>query len=129
MIGVNRKSFRLVLFIIIYRATAQETSDIVGKITVGYQGWFATAVDGSPRRSWVHWSINGNNPPQPGNCKFELYPDVREYLQLYQTGLASLGNGQPANLFSSFDPSTVNKHGEWMQKYDLDTISFQVCYH
>lgn len=120
----------LVVFVIIGQASAQ-TSDIVGKITVGYQGWFATPFDGSPRKTWVHWTISGGpsgtNPPSPGNCHFEIYPDMREYTQRYQTGMASLGNGQPANLFSSWDQSTVNLHFSWMQTNGIDTISFQVC--
>ncbi len=31
------------------------TGDIVGKLVVGYQGWFACAGDGSPSNAWVHW--------------------------------------------------------------------------
>lgn len=130
MVGVDWKSFVLVIFIIVGQVFGQ-TSDIVGKMTIGYQGWFTTPSDGSPRRSWVHWTISsgptGTTPPSPGNCKFEVYPDMREYTQRYQTGLASLGNGQPANLFSSWDQSSVNLHFNWMRTYGIETVSFQVC--
>ncbi|XP_031627733.1 uncharacterized protein LOC116343669 [Contarinia nasturtii] len=126
-----RSTDRLVLMVLIIGpAFAQSpVGDVVGKLVVGYQGWFATPFDGSPRRSWVHWTIrsgpNGSTPPSTGNCKFELYPDVREYLQLYQTGLAALGNGQPANLFSSWNQLTVNTHFSWMQTYNIDTAALQ----
>lgn len=50
MAAVDWKSYVLVVFIIVGQVYGQ-TSDIVGKATVGYQGWFATPFDGSPRRS------------------------------------------------------------------------------
>lgn len=120
------KFFGFVLFIMAGGTMAQ-TSDVVGKMSIGYQGWFSTPFEGSPRRSWVHWSINGSMPPQPGNCHFELYPDVRDYTQLYQSGLANLRNGQPSNLFSSWDQSTVNIHFGWLRTHGIETVSFQVC--
>ncbi|XP_055308923.1 uncharacterized protein LOC129572847 [Sitodiplosis mosellana] len=128
MARVDWKSFVLTVLIVLVGQTVAQTSDVVGKMSIGYQGWFATPFDGSPRKSWVHWTINAGNgsiPPSPGNCKFEVYPDMREYTQRYQTGLASLGNGQPANLFSSWDQSTVNIHFSWMQTYGIETVSFQ----
>lgn len=126
MVVIDWKLFVLVMVVIEGQVFGQ-TSDIVGKMTVGYQGWFATPFDGSPRRSWVHWTIRGTSPPSAGNCHFEVYPDMREYTQRYQTGLANLGNGQPANLFSSWDQSTVNLHFSWMRTYGMETVSFQVC--
>lgn len=123
---IKWKSFVFVL-LVLAGGTMAQTSDVVGKMSIGYQGWFSTPFEGSPRGSWVHWSINGSNSPRPGNCHFEVYPDVREYTQLYQTGLANLGNGQPSNLFSSWDQSTVNLHFQWMQTYGIETVSFQVC--
>ncbi|HEY3608718.1 MAG TPA: twin-arginine translocation signal domain-containing protein, partial [Pseudonocardiaceae bacterium] len=35
---------------------ASPAGDVVGKITVGYQGWFAAIGDGSPINAWWHWS-------------------------------------------------------------------------
>lgn len=130
MAVVDWKSFVFTLFVVLFGKTAGQTSDVVGKMSIGYQAWFATPFDGSPRKSWVHWTINagdGSNAPGPNNCHFEVYPDMREYTQRYQTGLASLGNGQPANLFSSWDQSTVNIHFNWMREYGIETVSFQVC--
>src|SRR5690606_36120678 len=33
--------------------------DVVGKLVVGYQGWFGAAGDGSPFNSWRHWAVSG----------------------------------------------------------------------
>lgn len=101
-------------------------SDIIGKLTIGYQGWFSAPGDASPRNQWVHWG----NPPNisKGRVTFELYPDMREYQHTYATNLANLGNGQQARLFSSWDDQTVDLHFQWMQKYNLDTVELSVCF-
>lgn len=101
------------------------SGDVVGKLYAGYQGWFNASGDGSPNNGWVHWSKNSSAPSPAGNVNFELYPDLREYSKLYQTGLANLGNGQQAKLFSSYDQETVNKHFEWMQTYNIDGAALQ----
>jgi len=104
---------------------ASPTGDVVGKLTVGYQGWFAAAGDGSPRNKWIHWIGSGTAAPAPGNLKFELWPDTREFTPTFQSGFANLGNGQPARLFSSWPNQVVDKHVEWMQTYGIDTIAVQ----
>ncbi len=43
----------------------------------------------------------------------------------YQTAYANLGNGQPAQLFSSYDQQTVNTHFQWMQQNGCDTAALQ----
>lgn len=89
--------------------------DVVGKVTVGYQGWFSAAGDGSPVNAWGHTNI-------------ELWPDMREYAQTYSTsslGWSTLGDGQPATLFSSYDQSTVNTHFMWMAQNGIDTVALQ----
>src|SRR5882724_8974559 len=82
---------------------ASPVGDVVGKITVGYQGWFAATGDGSPINSWWHWSANWGQPPSPSNNAIVAWPDMREYTKTYRTAYANLGNGQPATLFSSHD--------------------------
>lgn len=103
---------------------ASPVGDVVGKVTVGYQGWFSAAGDGSPVNAWGHQNL-------------ECWPDVREYATTYsgspfmQNGVqqspytGNLGNGQPAKMFSSYDQSTVNKHFEWMQTYGIDCAALQ----
>ncbi len=39
-------------------SAASPAGDVVGKITVGYQGWFACIGDGAPINGWWHWSQN-----------------------------------------------------------------------
>jgi len=101
--------------------------DVVGKLSVGYQGWFACKGDGSPRNIWIHWVDwnNQNNMPMPGMQKFETWPDVREYTKTYETGFGNLGNGQPARLFSSYDDQVVDTHFKWMQQDGIDVAALQ----
>ncbi|MCW2643545.1 MAG: hypothetical protein JWP76_5851, partial [Dactylosporangium sp.] len=44
---------------------ASAPGDVVGKVTVGYQGWFACAGDGAPINGWWHWSQNWSQAPSP----------------------------------------------------------------
>ncbi|UWE10419.1 DUF7910 domain-containing protein [Actinacidiphila bryophytorum] len=109
-------------------ATASAASgpgDVVGKVTVGYQGWFACIGDGAPINTWWHWSANGGQAPSPSNTGIVAWPDVREYTRTYQTGYAALGNGQPATLFSSYDQQTVDTQFLWMQQNNIDTAALQ----
>src|SRR6266700_2973485 len=84
--------------------------DVVGKVTVGYQGWFACAGDGSPMNDWWHWSANWSQLPSTSNSAIKAWPDMREYSAGYATAFSNLNNGQPAALFSSYDQQTVNTH-------------------
>ena len=104
---------------------ASPPGDVVGKVTVGYQGWFACAGDGAPINRWWHWSQNWGQPPSPTNTAIVSWPDVRDFTATYQTAYANLGNGQPARLFSSYDQQTVNTHFEWMQHNGCDTAALQ----
>ncbi|MFD4622959.1 xylosidase [Streptomyces sp. NPDC058475] len=106
-------------------SAASGPGDVVGKITVGYQGWFACIGDGAPINAWWHWSPNSGQAPSPSNNGIKCWPDVREYTKTYQTGFAALGNGRPATLFSSYDQQTVNTHFLWMQQNNIDTAALQ----
>lgn len=106
-------------------SAASPAGDVVGRITVGYQGWFACIGDGAPINGWWHWSQNMSQAPSPGNNNIKAWPDMREYAKTYQTAYANLNNGQPATLFSSYDQSTVNTHFLWMQQNGCDTAALQ----
>ncbi|HEY0257162.1 MAG TPA: hypothetical protein VGC39_06955, partial [Candidatus Methylacidiphilales bacterium] len=70
---------------------ASSPGDVVGKVTVGYQGWFACHGDGSPINSWWHWSPNQSQPTSPGNVGINCWPDMRAYKKTYPTAFANLG--------------------------------------
>lgn len=105
---------------------ASLVGDVVGKITVGYQGWFACIGDGSPINAWWHWSQNWSQAPSPSNNgTLRAWPDMTDYPAKYQTAYANLGNGQPATLFSHYDQSTVNAQFLSMQQNGCDTAALQ----
>jgi hypothetical protein len=104
---------------------ASGPGDVVGKITVGYQGWFACTGDGSPINRWWHWSKDSSQPPSLSNTTIKSWPDMSEYSRSFHTAYPNLNNGQPANLFSSYDQQTVDVHFRWMQNYGCDTAALQ----
>ncbi|MFI9385835.1 glycoside hydrolase family 71/99-like protein [Kutzneria sp. NPDC052558] len=105
---------------------ASGPGDVVGKITVGYQGWYACIGDGAPINTWWHWSQNAGQAPSPtNNNNIKAWPDMREFTKGYHTAYNNLNNGQPANLFSSYDQQTVDMHFGWMSSYGCDTAALQ----
>lgn len=106
-------------------SAASPPGDVVGKITVGYQGWFAAIGDGSPLNGWWHWSDNWGQPPSPGNNAIVSWPDMRDYTRSYATAWPNLGNGQQARLFSQYDDQTIDTHFRWMQEHGCDTAALQ----
>ena len=104
---------------------ASPPGDVVGKITVGYQGWFTAAGDGGPLNGWWHYGQDWQKAPSPANEALKSWPDVRDYDRTYPTGYPNLGNGRPAALFSSYDQQTVDTHFRWMRENGLDTAALQ----
>ncbi|SIM79185.1 discoidin domain-containing protein [Micromonospora cremea] len=104
---------------------ASPPGDVVGKVTVGYQGWFSCPGDSAPIGGWWHWSRDRFQPPSPSNTTIVSWPDMREYTRSYPTAYPNLGNGSPATLFSSYDQQTVDTHFRWMQEYGCDTAALQ----
>ncbi|QKW21607.1 discoidin domain-containing protein [Kitasatospora sp. NA04385] len=104
---------------------ASPAGDVVGKVTVGYQGWFACQGDGAPINGWWHWAQNWGQTPSNTNRSIVAWPDVRDYPKTYATAFANLNNGQQAALFSSYDQSTVDVHFRWMKQYGIDTAALQ----
>ncbi|MFD5898869.1 discoidin domain-containing protein [Streptomyces sp. NPDC060366] len=107
------------------QAAASPPGDVVGKITVGYQGWFACSGDGAPINGWWHWSQNWGQSPSPSNTAIVSWPDLSDYTHTYRTAYPALGNGQPAALFSSYDQQTVDTHFSWMRQSGIDTAALQ----
>lgn len=106
-------------------AAGSPPGDVVGKVTVGYQGWFACKGDGAPIDGWWHWTQDWGRSPSPSNTGIKCWPDPREYTHTYPTAYGSLGNGQPATLFSSYDQQTVDTHFRWMREYGIDAAALQ----
>jgi hypothetical protein len=105
------------------KPVASNTGDVVGKVIVGYQGWFSGYNDSSPNGNWSHYTSSGT--PSSTNISIVSWPDMRGYTTSYQTGFANLGNGQPAKLFSSWDQQTVNEHFLSMQRAGIDGAALQ----
>ena len=104
---------------------ASPPGDVVGKISVGYQGWFACPGDGAPIGGWWHWSRDRFQPPSPSNTTIVSWPDMRDFAHAYPTAYPNLGDGRPATLFSSYDQQTVDTHFQWMRTYGIDTAALQ----
>ncbi|GLY99356.1 lectin [Actinoplanes sp. NBRC 103695] len=104
---------------------ASPPGDVVGKISVGYQGWFSCPGDNAPIGGWWHWSRDRFQPPSPSNTTIVSWPDNRDYAHVYPTAYPNLGDGRPATLFSSYDQQTVDTHFRWMQTYGIDTAALQ----
>ncbi|MFI9383800.1 Bbp16 family capsid cement protein [Kutzneria sp. NPDC052558] len=107
-------------------SAASPVGDVVGKITVGYQGWYACIGDGAPINTWWHWSQDASQPPSTtNNNNIKAWPDMREFTKGYPTAYPNLGNGQPATLFSEYDSQTVDTHFLWMSQHGCDTAALQ----
>ncbi|EEF58369.1 fibronectin type III domain-containing protein [Pedosphaera parvula] len=104
---------------------ASPPGDVVGKVTVGYQGWFSCAGDGAPIGGWWHYSGGAYPTPNTLSNGIHCWPDVRQFENVYQTGFTNFGNGQPATLFSSYDQQTVNTHFRWMAENGINTAALQ----
>ena len=98
-----------------------DPSTLAGKLMFGYQGWFSTPLDGSPMKTWNHWSIKNRNPPDQTNVRVQMWPDLSEYDpdELYDTGL-KYPDGSVAKVYSAWNTKTVMRHFRWMQDYNLD---------
>lgn len=78
-----------------------------------------------PHHGWLHWF---DQPiPNGGGPKFDLFPDVSDYTaeELYPAPGLTLSDGQPAKLFSSRNPRTVQRHFQWMAEHGIDGAFFQ----
>ena len=96
-----------------------DPSTMKGKIFCGYQGWFTTQGDGSPK-SWIHWTSNGKRPNYD-NIRVDAWPDLTEISEQNRYGTdLKFPDGSSAYVFSSLDQATVNTHYSWMRNYGID---------
>jgi hypothetical protein len=109
--------------------TMSASGDVVGKVTVGYQGWCWIPGDGSPWTTATGASFHFNLNPGPESDtsyrEVEMWPDMREYSTAFATNFAAFGNGQPARIFSAYTDQTVQTHFQWMMQYGIDTAALQ----
>ncbi len=96
-----------------------DTSSLLGKHLMGYQGWFQTPGD-----EWGTWGRWFHGESIATNARFDLWPDTREFRadELYPTQM-SLTSGASAQLFSSLNPATVDHHFRWMREHNIDGVS------
>ncbi|KAF9074070.1 hypothetical protein BDP27DRAFT_1317942 [Rhodocollybia butyracea] len=106
-----------------------DPSSIQDKFLVGYQGWFTCPGDGEPidpgHHGWLHWL---NQPISDGGRPHtDLWPDVSEYSpsELYPVPGINFHSGEPATLFSSRNPKTVQRHFHWMARHGVDGVFLQ----
>jgi hypothetical protein len=105
--------------------TPSPVGDVVGKVVVGYQGWFAAIGDGSPINMFWHWSNDWAKPPSPTNKAIYAWPDVRDYTTTFKTDFPNLNNGSEARVFSSYTDQTVDVQFKWMKDYGIDGAALQ----
>ncbi len=98
----------------------QYYDSMTGTVMCGYQGWFACPDDGSELDRWHHWGKSGEIF-KPGACTIDLWPDTSEYdeEELYDTDFRN-ADGTVAQVFSSYNESTVMTHFRWMREYGID---------
>ena len=112
-------------------ATAEQPDHIVDKATLrqkvlcGYQGWFRCPGDSS-YEGWRHWSRDSQRIA-PGTLTFEMWPDLSEYDddEKYPAPGFTYPDGSPAQLFSSTNAKTVERHFRWMRDYGIDGVFLQ----
>ncbi len=108
---------------------ASPTGDIVGKVTVGYQGWFWAPNDGSPwtkaTGNFFHFNQKVGSEADTSYHQVEMWPDTREYETLFATKYSDFGKGQPAKMFSSYTDQTVETHFRWMKENGINTAALQ----
>jgi hypothetical protein len=97
-----------------------DATSLRGKVMCGYQGWFRCPGDAA-NLGWVHWSRDWRRIA-PETLTFEMWPDMTDYglKERFPAPGFTYPSGHPADLFSSDNPATVQRHFTWMRDYGLD---------
>ncbi|MDB4436091.1 glycoside hydrolase family 71/99-like protein [Akkermansiaceae bacterium] len=91
---------------------------IKGRVMTGYQGWFRAEGDGAGI-GFYHYEKGRKF--EPGHCTIDLWPDLSEFDEdeKFDTPFKH-EDGSTAQVFSSVNPKTVNRHFKWMADYGID---------
>ena len=105
-------------------AAEADPTTLDGKLMFGYQGWFGCPGDGSPLDTWEHWFRGA--AASASTLRVDMWPDVSELpaSERCNTPLV-LPGGQKAQLYSAYNPRTVDRHFAWLQDYDLPGVFLQ----
>lgn len=97
-----------------------DPSVLVGKLMCGYQGWFRCPGDAA-EMGWIHWSQDSRRIA-PETLTFEMWRDMSECTpaERFPAPSFTYPDGKPAELFSSNNAATVQRHFEWMRDYGID---------
>ena len=106
-------------------ATPVDATTLDRKLIFGYQGWFGCPDDGSPLGAWEHWFRRGV-PAAAAAVRVDMWPDVGELSpdERCPTPL-TLPGGRTAEVYSSFNSRTVDRHFQWLRQYDLPGVFLQ----
>lgn len=98
-------------------------SSLAATVMCGYQGWFAAQGDSSGR-GWRHYGTRGRF--EPGECSIDLWPDLTGFDpdERFPTTFRH-ADGRVAEVFSSMNGKTVDRHFAWMQEYGIDGVFVQ----
>ncbi|MBX7208642.1 MAG: xylosidase/arabinosidase [Verrucomicrobiaceae bacterium] len=99
---------------------AADHTTLTGTVMCGYQGWFGAEGDGMGMR-WQHYGFRA-----AGGCTIDLWPDVRELGkdERFDSPL-KFADGRPAQVFSSANARTVQRHFGWMRDHGIDGVFLQ----
>jgi hypothetical protein len=104
--------------------TRVDASTMDHKLLMGYQGWFSCPADKSQMNGYFHW-FKGNTP-EADSFRVDMWPDTSELSaeERCQTDM-KFPDGQPAYLYSAYNPKTVMRHFQWMAQYGIDGVFVQ----
>jgi hypothetical protein len=103
---------------------AIDSTTLDGKLMFGYQGWFGCPGDGSSLNTWEHWFRRG--APTAAALRVDMWPDVSELSESERCDTSmTLPSGQPAQVYSAYNPRTVDRHFAWLQEYELPGVFLQ----
>lgn len=130
---MNVKDMRVAIamvFILLFPSASQsfaqvvDRSTLIGKVLLGYQGWFRCPAGGGVETNWSHW--NRGEAPTADSIAIDMYPDTREFEPGEACAVPGMTVGnRPAYIFTSANSKTVARHFRWMQQYGLDGVLIQ----